>query len=34
MNKWFRGGTTFGQLFNEDVQTMNNVNPNIFLLFV
>jgi hypothetical protein len=32
MDKWFHGGTTFGQLFSEDVQTTNNVNPNIFFV--
>ncbi len=34
VSKWLHGEATLGQLFNEDVQTMNKVNPNFFPLFV
>ncbi len=34
VSNWLHGKATFGQLFNEDVQTMNKVKPKFFSVFV
>jgi len=34
VSKWLCGNSIFGQLFNEDVQATNKVNPNNFSLLV